>query len=96
MEEYTNSIGQALIHYRQTLDEARSLPSEDDTDPSSSMEAKVLNWLKSTSFVNAEFRAEIIPQFDLGRYLKSLDETYEHPLYKTDFLLRLKKVGFIK
>jgi len=57
------------------------------------MESRVLGWLKSTSFVNLNNELEIIPKFELGRYLKSLDESYEHPFYKIDFLLRLKEGG---
>jgi ssDNA-binding Zn-finger/Zn-ribbon topoisomerase 1 len=36
---------------------------------------------------------ELIPQFELGRYLKQLDKTYEHPLYRVDFLLIFREKG---
>ena len=93
VEEYKNAIGQALSHYAKTLDDARLLPNDEGVDASSPMESRVLGWLKSTSFVNLNNELEIIPKFELGRYLKSLDESYEHPFYKIDFLLRLKEGG---
>ena len=33
-------------------------------------------------------RPEIQTQFEIGKYLASIDDKYEHPLYRVDFLLR--------
>lgn len=90
LEEFSGSARQALLHYRDALDGAMQGPSSDDVDQSSPMEAMVLEWLKSTAFVTShQGNLEIVPQFELGKYLKSLDAGYSHPAYKVDFLLRL-------
>jgi len=89
IEEFRGAIFQALKHYKIVLETA-DYPSAEDVDPSSPMEAQVLDWLKATAFATANVgRLEIIPQFKLGAYLKALDPSYSHPLYKVDFLLRL-------
>ena len=92
IEEFNGAIKEVLQHYRKVLETASQLPNETSTDPSSPMEARVLEWLKATSFVtsNAD-NIEIIPQFELGAYLKALNPTYSHPAYKVDFLIRLKQ-----
>jgi hypothetical protein len=87
-EEYKGTLGQALMHYKRLL-ESKNIAEESDTDQSSPMEKKLLNWLKATPFfqVHAD-QIELIAQFPVGDYLKQLDPTYKHPAYKTDFLLR--------
>ena len=89
LDEFSGSIKLVLKHYEKVLQQAKTMPSESDVDASSPMEAKVLEWLKSTSFVNSRADSiEIIPQFELGAYLKALNPTYRHPNYKVDFLIR--------
>lgn len=91
LEEYKGSARQLLQHYSQVLESAKTLPSADETDAKSPMEAKVLEWLGGTAFFNRNHGAlEIIPQFPIGDYLRSIDPTYSHPGYKVDFLLRLR------
>ena len=92
IEEFNGAIKEVLQHYRKVLETASQLPDVTSTDQSSPMEARVLEWLKATSFVtsNAD-NIEIIPQFELGAYLKALNPTYSHPAYKVDFLIRLKQ-----
>jgi hypothetical protein len=91
-EEYHGSIRQALNHYANVLQSASALPSAEDVDPHSPMEKELLEWLKATGFVTSNSgNLEIIPQFELGAYLKSLDPSYNHAAYKVDFLLRLKR-----
>lgn len=90
LDEFSGSIKLVLQHYRDVLNAAKALPSETDVDQNSPMEAQVLDWLKSTSFISRNLgKVEIIPQFELGSYLKALDPTYNHPAYKVDFLIRL-------
>jgi very-short-patch-repair endonuclease len=90
LDEYSNAIHRVLNHYQSVLTQAKKLPDAKDTDAKSPMEAKLLEWLKATSFVNQHTdNLEIIPQFELGSYLKALHPTYQHPAYKVDFLLRL-------
>ena len=57
-------------------------------DLHSPMETYVLHWFYQTKFWNKNKQAiEFFPQFELGKYLKQLDERYNHPEYKVDFLL---------
>jgi AAA domain/Topoisomerase DNA binding C4 zinc finger len=92
LDEFKGSIGEALRHYDYTLKEARKERSTDDVDRKSGMEPQVLNWFYQTKFwhENKE-RVEIIPQFELGKYLKQLKKTYDHPMYRVDFLLIVKE-----
>lgn len=88
IEEFTGSIGEALSHYKKTLEEANSLPSMNDTDPNSPMEKRVLSWIQDTSFFKINRSSiELHAQFPLGEYLKQLDRRYNHPKYVADFLL---------
>lgn len=90
IEKYNGSIGEALRHYYFTLTEARK-ERIDGTDPNSEMEPKVMRWFYETDFWKKhKDNTEFIPQFELGKYLKQLDITYNHPDYKVDFLLVYK------
>ena len=91
IEEFSGSIGHALRHYKSQLELANKPPDPTEVDPSSPMELKLLEWIQQTSFYSARSKfIEIIPQFEIGKYLKSLDSSYVHPMYKVDFLLRIK------
>jgi len=58
------------------------------------MEPQVLNWFYQTKFWQEnKGYVEIIPQFELGKYLRQLDMTYKHPMYRVDFLLIVKEAG---
>jgi very-short-patch-repair endonuclease len=92
LDEYKGSVRQALSHYSVVLDSAHAMPSVSQVDPNSPMEAKLLEWLKGTSFVTSNLdNLEILPQFEIGSYLRALDPSYNHPAYKVDFLLRLRR-----
>lgn len=83
---YKGALAQALHHYQRVLE--RKTPTVSDTDPNSPMEAKVLQWLQQSEFVQGQpDEVEIIPQFPIGDYLRQLDPTYEHPAWRVDFLL---------
>ncbi len=85
IDRYRGSISEVLRHYARIEDSA---PSYEDTDPLSPMETKVLDWLQQTSFFQIHHdEIEIMPQFPIGDYLKQLDQSYQHPAYKCDFLL---------
>ncbi len=91
-DEYKGSARQALDHYANILESAHVMPTVDQVDPNSPMEAELLEWLKATGFVTSNLgKLEILPQFEIGAYLRSLDPSYRHPAYKVDFLLRLRK-----
>jgi very-short-patch-repair endonuclease len=88
LDQYQGSVGEALRHYRFVLDEGKKEKSTSDVDPKSEMEPVVLTWFYQTSFWRDEKdHITLIPQFEIGKYLKQLDKTYSHPLYKVDFLL---------
>jgi superfamily I DNA and/or RNA helicase/very-short-patch-repair endonuclease len=91
LEKYSGSIGEALRHYSFMLNEAKKERSVKEVDEKSKMEPEVMNWFYQTEFwkKNKESIA-FIPQFELGKYLKQLDKTYNRPNYKVDFLLVYK------
>ncbi|MCX6816610.1 MAG: AAA domain-containing protein [Candidatus Beckwithbacteria bacterium] len=91
IENYTGSIGEALRHYYFVLNEAKKEHSVTEVDKKSKMEPEVMNWFYQTDFwTKHKDSVEFIPQFELGKYLKQLDRTYNHPKYKVDFLLVYK------
>lgn len=88
LSEFRGSIGQALNHYANVLEYSKRLPSADETDQSSPMEAKVLEWFRQTKFYQSNMDAvDVFAQFEIGAYLKQLDPTYEHPKWRVDFLV---------
>ncbi|MBM3255883.1 MAG: hypothetical protein FJZ04_00205 [Candidatus Moranbacteria bacterium] len=91
IDKYNGSIGEALRHYYFILNEAKKERSISKADEKSKMEPEVMNWFYQTDFWKKnEDNIEFIPQFELGKYLKQLDKTYNHPNYKVDFLLVYK------
>lgn len=88
LDQYYGSIGGALRHYYDALEKARKEPQSDQVDPNSPMERELLHLMTQTKFYKENSNSiEIIPQFDLGKYLKQLDKTYNHPNYIVDFLI---------
>jgi hypothetical protein len=91
IDEYSGSIGEALRHYYSVLEETKKERSINETDKKSKMEPEVMNWFYQTDFWKQhKDNVEFVPQFELGKYLKQLDKTYDHPKYKVDFLLVYK------
>ncbi len=92
IDKFTGSIGEALRHYYNVLQEAQKEPLPNEVDVKSPMEKQVLNWLMQTDFWKRNFPQNILlkPQFKLGEYLRQLDRTYNHPNYVVDFLLVYK------
>jgi len=91
LDQFNGSIGEALRHYAFQLDEARKERSVAETDAKSKMEPEVLNWFYQTKFwISNKGKITFIPQFEIGKYLKQLDPTYTHPMYKVDFLLAVQ------
>lgn len=88
VDQYTGTVKEFLQHYQNTLLEAQKEPDSTSVDQKSEMEPLVLEWLKQTKFWEEnKGNAEIHPQFELGKYLKQLDKSYNHPNYRVDFLL---------
>lgn len=93
-EDYKNSIGEAIRHYKFILDEAKREPLPDEVDKNSPMEKEVLNWLTQTKFWKENVdKISLMPQFEIGKYLKQLDSNYNHPNYVVDFLLIYNESG---
>jgi superfamily I DNA and/or RNA helicase len=91
LDQFNGSIGEALRHYAFELEEARKERSVAETDAKSKMEPEVLNWFYQTKFwISNKNQITFIPQFEIGKYLKQLDPTYTHPMYKVDFLLAVQ------
>ena len=91
IDKYNGSIGEAIRHYHFILDEAKKERNISEVDEKSKMEPEVMNWFYQTDFWKKhKDNIEFIPQFELGKYLKQLDKTYNHPSYKVDFLLVYK------
>ncbi len=91
IEKYNGSIGEALRHYHFVLAEATKERSINETDEKSKMEPRVMDWFYKTDFWKKhKDDIEFTPQFKLGKYLRQLDKTYNHPNYKVDFLLFYK------
>lgn len=88
IDQYTGSAKEFLQHYSNTLLDGQKELDSSAVDKKSQMEPLVLDWFYQTKFweENRE-TAEIIPQFELGKYLKQLDKSYKHPNYRVDFLL---------
>jgi hypothetical protein len=92
IESFDGSLGTALKHYKKQLEQASLAPTEADVDPSSPMEKNVLNWIKDTSFYQTNRdNIDLHAQFPIGDYLKQLDQGYNHPSYRCDFLLQYTK-----
>jgi len=92
LDGYSGAIGGALRHYQNTLLDARKERTAVDVDPRSAMEPAILNWFYQTQFWKDNAgSAELIPGFEIGRYLRQLDKAYTHPNYVVDFLLIHRK-----
>lgn len=89
INEFSGEIRNALQFYANTLEESRREFTPEAVDQNSPMERNVLSWFYQTNFWNENKKTAILfPQFELGKYLKQLDESYIHPNYRVDFLLK--------
>ncbi len=87
IEEYQYEIKNALVHYKNELENGKKLYIG-GTDNKSPMEDEIQKYFYQTLFYkNNKEQIEFIPQFQIGKYLKQIDKDYSHPLYKIDFLL---------
>ena len=87
IEEFKGNAQLILNHYAQEIENAKKLPTAEKTD--SEMEKKLLHWISQTKFYKHHINhIELVTQFEVGKYIKSLDSTYEHSNYRCDFLLR--------
>ena len=77
----------ALLHYKRELSQAKQAPAAADVDPNSEAERRVLEWIQQTQ-VYLKHKPEIEAQYEIGKYLETIDPNYRHPKYRVDFLLR--------
>jgi very-short-patch-repair endonuclease len=90
VNEYWGEVKKALLYYENTL--KTTTHQIGGTDENSAMEPLVQNYFYQTEFYRKNKESiELVPQFPLGEYLKSLDRNYSHPNYKVDFLLTFGK-----
>jgi len=83
---FKGSIARVLNHYANLLKKGEVETAR--TDPSSPMEARVIDWLQKTPFYQRHRDdIEILPQFPIGDYLRQLDPMYQHPAWRVDFLI---------
>lgn len=88
LNEFTGSIGEALNHYKKTLEDSEKLPDGNKTDPRSPMEKKVLHWIQETPFYNLNKSSiSIQAQFPVGEYIRQIDKRYNPPKFVADFLV---------
>lgn len=94
VNEYWGEVKTALLHYENALN--TTTHQIGGTDEKSAMEPLVQNYFYQTEFYQKhKDEIELVPQFPLGEYLKSLDRNYSHPMYKVDFLLTFGKQKII-
>lgn len=90
VNEYWGEVKTALLHYEYVLN--TTTHQIGGTDEKSQMEPVVQNYFYQTEFYEKNKESiQLVPQFPLGEYLKSLDRNYSHPNYKVDFLLTFGK-----
>ena len=90
VESFKGNARIILNHYKQEIINAHNLPEQGELD--SPMEIKLLEWIKQTKFYsNNADKIEIQAQFEIGKYLRELDPRYNHPDYRTDFLMTFKQ-----
>jgi hypothetical protein len=88
LDQYASALKTALLHYQREIDRAADMPTENDVDASSPMERKVLGWLRQVPLIrDLGKECEVKAQFELGKYLRQLDDSYRHPDYRVDFLV---------
>tara|TARA_B100001248_G_C27398994_1_gene468244 strand:+ start:5124 stop:9290 length:4167 start_codon:yes stop_codon:yes gene_type:complete len=86
IESFNGNGKMILNHYKDQLNKAKDIPDASNTE--SPMEKKLLHWITQTSFYQKYSQyIEIQAQFDVSKYIKSLDPSYDHPNYRCDFLI---------
>lgn len=87
-EDVRGEAGKALQFYKRGLEKPDDIKIFNQMDPKSKMEPVLFNLVTQTPFYMAnKDRIEIIPQFDIGRYIKQLNPLAQIPQYRSDFLL---------
>ena len=88
VKDFNYEIGNALRFIHNIYDAEEKLPKKSELDPSSPMEAKVLDWFKNTPFyLENKKDIELKAQFPIGETFKQLYADYNHPKFVSDFLV---------
>ena len=96
-DDFNYEVGNAIRFIHNIYDSEEKLPKKSELDPSSPMEAKVLDWFKQTSFyLENKDKIELKPQFPIGKYFKQLYSDYNHPKFVVDFLVIYSSNGKTK
>lgn len=91
VDSFKGEIGNVLKHFEKYLSTPDNFGTIAGTDLKSPMEKAVYNYIVQTEFYhNNKDRLEIIPRFDVWRYIKQLAPYIGVPYYRIDFLLKLK------
>ena len=86
IEEFSGEIRKTLNHFREERE--NNLKNSDFIKDIENSEYAILKQLSQTDFYKEhKDNFKIIPNFDLGSYLKQLDPYYNHPKYKQDFFI---------
>lgn len=86
-----HETGRVLKSFKQLLETQDLSQVIKKTDSRSKMEPIVVNMIQQTRFYQERRNnIELIPQFDIGRYIKQLDPLAKIPDYRTDFLMIFK------
>lgn len=86
INEFNWEIRKTLSHYREERE--RCLKSSEFSDKIDFENNKILNILNKTAFYqNNSDNVKILSNFQLSEYLQQLDPYYNHPKYKSDFLI---------
>lgn len=88
IEDMRGEIKNALQFYKRQLEKPDDIEIFKRMDPKSPMEPVLYNLITQTPFYMAnKDRIEIIPQFDIGKYIKQLNPLVQIPQYRIDFLI---------
>lgn len=84
-------IGNTLKMYNEYLTNKDDFKVLNKTDPNSPMERLVASYIIQTDFyIKNKSRLEIIPQFNIGKYIHQIDPYAHIPKYRVDFLVIYK------
>jgi very-short-patch-repair endonuclease len=87
-EDIRGEAGKALQFYKRNFEKPDDIDMFKRMDKKSPMEPVLYNIIKQTPFYKEnEGKIEIIPQFDIGKYIKQLNPLAQIPDYRNDFLL---------
>jgi hypothetical protein len=86
IDEFSGEIRKTLNHFWEERE--NNLKNSSFLTNIEKSDYDILKLLSQTDFYNEHKDSlKIIPNFDLGSYLKQLDLYYNHPKYKQDFFI---------